>query len=96
MAVAEHRVIRSRMALELASISIDESQSNLWNVNAANHVNPFVSAQIVNFDSQIESLRYLVFRRYDIPGYLPDVFVAGLPMGATTGVLRQHITRLRS
>jgi hypothetical protein len=96
MAVAEHRVIRSRMALELASISIDESQSNLWNVSAANHVNPFVSAQIVNFDSQIESLRYLVFRRYDIPGYLPDVFVAGLPMGTTTGVLRQHIMRLNS
>jgi hypothetical protein len=27
---------------------------------------------------------------------VPDFFVAGLPVGATTGVLRQHVMRLNS
>jgi hypothetical protein len=89
MAMAEHLVIRSRMASELASISIDESQSTLWSVNATFDVNPFVSDR--GFDSQTKSLRYRVFQHN-----LRDFFVAGLPINTTTGVLRQHLMRLNS
>jgi hypothetical protein len=89
MAVAEHLVIRSRMASDLASISIDESQSNLWNVNATYDVDSIISHR--EFNSQSKSLRYRVFQRV-----LPDFFVAGIPVGSTTGVLRQHLMRLNS
>jgi hypothetical protein len=94
MAMAEHLVIRSQMASELASISIDESQSNLWSVNATYDVNPFAFGR--EFDSQSKSLRYRVFQSIDIPDLRPDFFVAGLPVGTTTGVLRQHLMRLNS
>jgi hypothetical protein len=89
MAVAEHLVIRSRMASELASISIDEYQPNLWNVDAIYESNPLVFDR--DFDSQSKSLRYRVFQRA-----LPYFFVAGLPVGSSTGVLRQHLMRLNS
>jgi hypothetical protein len=89
MAVAEHLVIRSRMASELASISIDEYQPNLWNVDAIYNVNPLVFDR--DFDSQSKSLRYPVFQRA-----LPYFFVASLPVGTSTGVLRQHLMRLNS
>jgi hypothetical protein len=89
MAVAQHLVVRSRMASQLASISIDESQSNLWNVDATYDVDPLLYHR--EFDSQSISLRYWFFQRA-----LPDFFVAGLPVGTTTGVLRQHLMRLNS
>jgi hypothetical protein len=89
MAVAEHLVIRSRMASELASISIDEYQPNLWNIDAIYDVNPLVFDR--DFESQGKSLRYRVFQRA-----LPYFFVASLPVGTSTGVLRQHLIRLNT
>jgi hypothetical protein len=94
MAVAEHNVIRSQMASDLASISIDESQSNLWSVNATYKATPSVFDWV--FDSQTKSLRYWVFQPYALLDLIPDFFVAGLPVGTTTGVLRQHLMRLNS
>lgn len=88
MALAKHSVLRSRMALELASISVDESQSYIWSVNTK-----FVS---------LSSLNYWVFARNHISilyygiNPIPDFFVAGLPARTTTGVLRNHIMRLNS
>lgn len=88
MALAKHSVLRSRMALDLASISVDEPQSYIWSVNAKSV--PF------------SSLNYWVFARnhisildYNIEP-IPDFFVAGLPARTTTGVLRNHIMRLNS
>ncbi|KAF7678841.1 hypothetical protein GT037_002589 [Alternaria burnsii] len=88
MALAKHSVLRSRMALDLASISVDEPQSYIWSVNAKSV--PF------------SSLNYWVFARnhisildYNIEP-IPDFFVAGLPARTTTGVFRNHIMRLNS
>jgi hypothetical protein len=94
MAIAEHLVIRSRMASELASISIDESQSNLWSVDSTYHARPFLFDWVS--DSQTKSLRYWVFERNARPDPTPDFFVAGLPRGTMTGILRQHLMRLNS
>jgi hypothetical protein len=98
MAIAEHLVIRSQMASALASITVDEPQSNIWSVNAT--YKPRVEDFGRPFYIEPKSLRYWVFP----PGALytvtldtvPDFFVAGLPVGTTTGVLRQHLMRLNS
>jgi hypothetical protein len=94
MAIAEHIVVRSRMASDLASISIDESQSNLWSANTTYKAKPFIFGWVS--DSQTKSLRYWVFQGYPREDPIPDFFVAGLPTGTTTGVLRQHLMRLNS
>ena len=98
MAIAEHLVIRSRMASELASISADEPQSNLWSVNAtykATRNDPGEPSYIGP-----KSLDYWIFPRGALStapsDTIPDFFVAGLPAETTTGVLRQHLMRLNS
>lgn len=97
MSIAEHIVIRTRVASDLASISVDESQSNLWSVNATYKALPNSFASLI-FDLGPKSLHYWIFnraiRRTLEP--VPDFFVAGLPAGTTTGVLRQHLMRLNS
>jgi hypothetical protein len=98
MATAEHLVLRSRVVSELASITVDEPQSNLWSANATyrpglNHVREPLYIEP-------RSLRYWEFRRGGLwpatSDDVPDFFVAGLPAGTTTGVLRQHLMRLNS
>ena len=43
MAIIPHLLIRSRVALGLASITPDEAQSYLWSVNATYHPDPTIS-----------------------------------------------------
>jgi hypothetical protein len=94
MAIAGHITVRSRMASELASISMDEALSNLWRVNATDE-DEYDGFQ--EFDSEKKSLRYWVFKPYNTyRSTPPDFFVAGLSADTTTGVLRQHLMRLNS
>ena len=98
MAIAEHLVIRYRMASELASISARETQSNLWSVNAT------YKASLKDLGGPFyigpKSLDYWVFPRGALSNApsdtIPDFFVAGLPVETTTGVLCQHLMRLNS
>jgi hypothetical protein len=93
MAIAKHLDIRSRMASDLTSISLDQTQSNLWSMNGTDDAGDGYQ----EFDSEKKSLRYWVFQDYD-SSYptTPKYFVAGLPADTTTGVLRQHLMRLNS
>jgi hypothetical protein len=78
------------MASELASVSIDETQTSLWSVNSIAEIE-YVYQE---FDSEKESLRYWVFQPYILDNpTAPDFFVAGLPADTTTGVLREHLMR---
>jgi hypothetical protein len=99
MAIAEQLVIQSRVASDLLSISIDESQSNLWSVNATYKALPNSFGPLI-FDLRPKSLRHWIFDRARATRIteepVPDFFVAGLPAGTTTGVLRQHLMRLNS
>jgi hypothetical protein len=100
MAIAEQLFVRTRMAVDLASVSVDETQPYLWPTNTT--YKPW-SNRFGPFDFGTKSLRYWIFKRNaitalgsDLTDRVPDFFVAGLPVGTTTGVLRQHIMRLNS
>jgi hypothetical protein len=92
MALVQHLTIRSRMASELASTSIAETQANLWSVNATVEIGNGYQ----EFDSEKKLLRYWVFRPHYSSGTTPGFFAAGLPVDTTTGVLREHLMRLNS
>ncbi|KAB2099278.1 hypothetical protein AG0111_0g12554 [Alternaria gaisen] len=88
MALARHSVLRSRMALELASISVDEPQSYISSVNSKFF--PFSSLNYWVF-----ACNHISILDYNIEP-IPAFFVAGLPARTMTGVLRNHIMRLNS
>jgi hypothetical protein len=100
MAIAEQLCVRIWMALDLALVSVDETQLYLWPTNTIyksmpNKFGPFV------FNTKL--LRYWIFKRKaiiafgsDLTDPVADFFVAGLLVRTTTGVLRQYIMRLNS
>ena len=96
MAIAEHSVMLSRVTSGLASLSVDEPQSFLWSENTT--YKPDITAFKRLTGPGPRSLSHWVFQRYSIAGSdpVPDFFVAGVPAGTTTGLLRQHLMRLNS
>ena len=101
MALAEHLPMLSQVISGLASLSSRESQTHLWSVDPA-----FKPGDRLPEDHYVpDDLFHWLFQRSyylgdlgedptDYP--LPDFFVASIPMGTTTGVLRQHLMRLNS
>ena len=97
MANAEYSVMLSRVSSGLASISGHESQPRLWSANTTQKA---ADDKFSGDDIVPDSLNHWVFQRKanSTPKTdpVPDFFVAGVPAGTTTGVLRQHLMRLSS
>ena len=94
MAIVEHLPMLSRVISGLASLSDTESQFRLWSLDAAYTEADKWSGWGIPDDSLFH---WLFWRRtrLDTDPY-PDFFVAGIPRGTTTGVLRQPVMRLNS
>jgi len=97
MANAEYSIMLSRVSLGLASISGHESQPRLWSANTTRKA---ADDKFSGDDVVPDSLNNWVFQRKANPTSktdpASDFFVAGIPAGTTTGVLRQHLMRLSS
>ncbi|KAI4646106.1 uncharacterized protein J4E79_010615 [Alternaria viburni] len=97
MANAEYSVMLSRVSSGLASISGHESQPRLWSANTTQKA---ADDKFSGDDVVPDSLNHWVFQRNSNSTSktdpVPDFFVAGVPAGTTTGVLRQHLMRLSS
>lgn len=99
LAVSRHLLMRSRVDSGLASISVDDAQPYLWSVNATYKPNVDTFGHLAA--PGLSTLRRWVFERqtlsyWELDGPVPEFFVASLPAGTTTGVLRQHLMRLNS
>jgi len=94
MAIVEHLPMLSRVISGLASLSDEESQFRMWSVDATYKEADKWSGWGIPDDSLFH---WLFWRRtrLDTDPY-PDFFVAGIPRGTTTGVLRQLVMRLNS
>lgn len=91
MALIPQAHIRNRIVADLGTISVDGVQPNLWRDNVTAEV-----PKISTFESQIQTLAQML----ETDG-VPEVpklafFVASLPAGSATGVLREHLMRLNS
>jgi len=94
MATVEHLPMLSRVISGLAAFSDSEQQFRLWSINATYKRPDTWDGWGLPWDSLSHWLFMRKVRFYDDP--IPDFFVAGLPRGTTTGVLRQHLMRLNS
>jgi hypothetical protein len=87
-----------RLTSDLASISLDEEQPNLWSDWMSRRI--WSSAKSSVFDTlgtSYRSLRpWLPSYSFDSQGPIPTFFVAGLQANSTTGVLREHVLRLNT
>jgi hypothetical protein len=92
-----HNVFLRRMTSDLASISLDEEQPNLW----SDHVSSDTWLRARSFWSSTLDDRYRSLRPW-LSGFIhgdyetPLFFVAALSANSTTGVLREHAMRLNS
>jgi hypothetical protein len=90
-----HNKFLRRLTSDLASISLDEEQPNLWS-----DWRSWIDTRNSVFD--VLGVRYRSLRpwlprfTFDGQGPSPTFFVAGLQANSTTGVLREHILRLNS
>lgn len=93
-----HNKFLRRITSDLASISLDEEQPNLW----SDYMSREVWKRTQNSVSDVLGVKYRSLRPW-LPKYLfesqgssPTFFVAGLQANSTTGVLREHVLRLNS
>lgn len=91
MALVPQAYIRNRMVAELGTISVDAIQPNLWRDNITAEVPKFST-----FESQVQTLAQMLETDGVPKAPKLNFFVASLPAGSTTGVLREHLMRLNS
>jgi hypothetical protein len=82
------------MSSDLASISMDEPQPNLWSDMLTKSL--AMKAGYNSFEGSLKSLRNWVIQYNPVKEGKPRFFVASVPANSTTGVLRQHLMRLNS
>jgi hypothetical protein len=97
MAHIYHPKFLPRLISDLASISLNEEQPNLWSDYMSRsswlHSRSMGSDML---DESYKSLRPWIPRFASETNDLPKFFVAGLAANSSTGVLREHIMRLNS
>jgi hypothetical protein len=86
-----HKKFLPRLAAELASISADKEQPNLW----AGQM-PEDTLRVPYHSNQYRSLRSWLLGTHVYPDPGSAFFVTGLQANSTTGVLRQHAMRMNS
>ena len=94
MAHVYHNSFLPRMSSDLASISLDEPQPNLWSDVVTRAL--VQKDQYNHFRGALRSLRNWIIQYDPVRGGKPRFFVASVPANSTTGVLRQHLMRLNS
>lgn len=98
MAQIFHNAFLPRVASDLALITVDEEQSNIWSDTMPSRAwYRFSDSYSIMNEDRYRTLRaWLPSFNYDEGTPMPTFFVASLHTNATTGVLREHAMRFNS